>query len=91
MADLTLTFARECTVTSAHDTLRTYAEAHPTILGVSTEELVSTDIVGDTRSSIVDSLMTLQVGPMLKIIAWYDNEAGYATRLVDLASRVAAG
>ena len=58
-------------------------------LQVGTMKLVSADIVGSRYSSIVDSLMTMKVGPLLKILAWYDNEAGYATRLVDLAALVA--
>ena len=57
-------------------------------LGI-TDELVSTDIVGDTRSSIVDTKMTMQVGEMTKLLCWYDNEAGYATRLVDMGVLVA--
>jgi glyceraldehyde 3-phosphate dehydrogenase len=51
---------------------------------------VSSDVVGSPFSSIVDGLMTMKVGPLLKILAWYDNEAGYATRLVDLARMVAS-
>lgn len=88
LADLTLTFAKEVSVASAHDVLRAAAEARPDVLGFSTDELVSSDVMGDTRSSIVDSLMTLKVGPMLKVVAWYDNEAGYATRLVDMAQYI---
>jgi glyceraldehyde 3-phosphate dehydrogenase len=88
IADLTLTLAKDCTVDDAHDSLRRYSERYPTILGFSEEELVSSDIIGDNRSSIVDSLMTVKVGSMLKVLSWYDNEAGYATRLVDMASYI---
>ncbi|MFP4115242.1 MAG: type I glyceraldehyde-3-phosphate dehydrogenase [Spirochaetota bacterium] len=53
------------------------------ILGVSNEELVSSDIVGDPRASIVDLGMTRVVaGNLVKILAWYDNEWGYANQLV---------
>jgi glyceraldehyde 3-phosphate dehydrogenase len=49
------------------------------------EPLVSVDIIGNTHSSIYDSLMTKVIGGnLIKIIAWYDNEVGYSTRLADL-------
>ena len=61
------------------------------LLGVSTEELVSTDFRGDERSSIVDGLSTMVVGEnLLKVVAWYDNEWGYSCRVADLASFMAA-
>lgn len=61
------------------------------LLGVSTEELVSSDFRGDERSSIVDGLSTMVVGEdLLKVIAWYDNEWGYSCRVADLASFMAA-
>ena len=61
------------------------------LLGVSTEELVSSDFRGDERSSIVDGLSTMVVGEnLLKVSAWYDNEWGYSCRVADLASFMAA-
>jgi glyceraldehyde 3-phosphate dehydrogenase len=60
-------------------------------LGVTDEELVSSDFVGDPRSAVVD-LPLLQVvdGRMARVVAWYDNEWGYANRLADLLERLAA-
>jgi glyceraldehyde 3-phosphate dehydrogenase len=56
------------------------------ILGYEARPLVSADYARDTRSAIVDALSTLVTdGTMLKIYAWYDNEMGYACRMVDLA------
>ena len=56
------------------------------ILGYEPRPLVSIDYQGDTRSAIVDGLSTLVTdGTMLKVYAWYDNEMGYACRMVDLA------
>jgi glyceraldehyde 3-phosphate dehydrogenase len=56
------------------------------ILGYETRPLVSADYARDTRSSIVDALSTLVTdGTLLKVYAWYDNEMGYACRMVDLA------
>ena len=56
------------------------------ILGYEARPLVSADYARDTRSSIVDALSTMVTdGTLLKVYAWYDNEMGYACRLVDLA------
>ena len=56
------------------------------ILGLETRPLVSADYNNDSRSSIVDALSTMVTdGTLLKVYAWYDNEVGYACRMVDLA------
>lgn len=56
------------------------------IMGYSEEPLVSTDYIGDNHSGVVDALSTDVIdGDVLKIIAWYDNEWGYSSRVVDLA------
>jgi glyceraldehyde 3-phosphate dehydrogenase len=59
------------------------------ILAVSKEPLVSSDYNGDLHSAIVDSLTTKVQGDLVKVLAWYDNEQGYAQRLFDLAKFVA--
>ncbi len=59
------------------------------ILEYSTDPLVSADIVRNPHSSIFDSLLTDTMGTMIKVVSWYDNEAGYSARLADLAVRVA--
>ena len=56
------------------------------IIGVTEEELVSSDFIGDPRSCIVDlPLLDVVDGNMIKVVAWYDNEWGYSNRLVELA------
>jgi glyceraldehyde 3-phosphate dehydrogenase len=56
------------------------------ILGYETRPLVSVDYAQDTRSAVIDALSTMVTdGTMLKVYAWYDNEMGYACRMVDLA------
>lgn len=56
------------------------------VLGVTNEPLVSSDFIGDTHSTVVDlSLTNVVGGNMVKIIAWYDNEYGYANRLIEIA------
>lgn len=60
------------------------------ILGVSEEELVSSDVIGTTYSALVDLPSTMLLGDRtVKIVAWYDNEWAYARRVVDLALHVA--
>jgi len=60
------------------------------LLGYTEEELVSMDFKGDERSSIIDAASTMVTGDrMLKVIAWYDNEWGYACRVADLAAFMA--
>ena len=56
------------------------------IIGVTEEELVSSDYIGDPRSCIVDlPLIDVVAGNLIKVVAWYDNEWGYSNRLVELA------
>ena len=61
------------------------------ILGYEERPLVSVDYARDTRSSIIDALSTMVTdGTLLKVYAWYDNEMGYACRMVDLACHMEA-
>ncbi len=72
------------------DALRAAAETDELrgVLEVTDEPLVSTDIVGAPASSIVDAGACLSVGPLLKIVGWYDNELAYAARLLDLVAHI---
>jgi glyceraldehyde 3-phosphate dehydrogenase len=58
------------------------------IIEYNTDEIVSADIVGNQHSCIFDSPLTMVIGNMVKVVGWYDNEAGYSARLADLALRV---
>lgn len=59
------------------------------ILGYSDEPLVSIDYKKDPRSSIIDGLSTMMMGPnMVKLVSWYDNEWGYSNRVIDLTRYV---
>ncbi|HVB73729.1 MAG TPA: type I glyceraldehyde-3-phosphate dehydrogenase [Ktedonobacteraceae bacterium] len=59
------------------------------ILDYTDEPLVSTDFRGDSHSSIIDGLSTMVIGNMVKVIAWYDNEWGYSSRVADLTHFIA--
>ena len=59
------------------------------ILEYTTEPLVSVDIVGNTHSCIFDSEFTNTQGNLVKVLGWYDNEMGYASRIGDLVAHLA--
>lgn len=58
------------------------------ILSYIDEPIVSADIIGNPFSCIFDSLLTSTVGNMIKLVGWYDNEAGYSNRLIDLVKKL---
>ena len=90
ITDCVFEMARETTVEEVNGLFKAAAEGPlKGILGYETRPLVSSDYTNDTRSSIIDGLSTMVVnGTQLKIFAWYDNEYGYAYRLVDVALMV---
>jgi glyceraldehyde 3-phosphate dehydrogenase len=92
LTDCVFEMARPVTAVEVNDLFKA-AAAGPLagILGFEAKPLVSVDYRGDTRSSIIDGLSTLVTdGTMLKVYAWYDNEMGYACRMVDLAKQLEA-
>ena len=93
LVDLTVELERETSAQAVNHAMRDRADQGELtgILSYSEEPLVSTDIVKSSYSSIFDSGLTLVTGgTQVKVIAWYDNEWGYSSRLVDLAQRVLA-
>ena len=90
VTDLTFEANSEVSVESVNAALKKHAEGDlKGILSYSDDEpLVSTDIVGDSNSSIFDSGLTKVIGNQVKVVSWYDNEWGYSRRLVDLAGYV---
>ena len=61
----------------------------PGIVAVSMEPLVSTDVIGNPHSAVVDGLLTYVEGDRVRLVVWYDNEYGFCNRLIDLASYMA--
>jgi glyceraldehyde 3-phosphate dehydrogenase len=85
IADLTFVTSRETTVEEVNRVLseESETERYAGVLGVSRDQMVSSDIVGDPRASIVDLDLTMVVGgDLVKIMSWYDNEWGYANQMV---------
>ncbi|WP_417242493.1 ArsJ-associated glyceraldehyde-3-phosphate dehydrogenase [Celeribacter sp.] len=90
ITDCVFEMARETTVEEVNALFEAAANGPLNgILGYETRPLVSSDYTNDTRSSIIDAPSTMVVnGTQLKVYAWYDNEYGYAHRLVDVALMV---
>lgn len=58
------------------------------ILGYTSDPIVSTDIIGNPHSCIIDSQLTSVNDDLVRIVGWYDNEAGYSNRLIDLVEKI---
>ncbi|MEK6969801.1 MAG: type I glyceraldehyde-3-phosphate dehydrogenase [Nanoarchaeota archaeon] len=86
VTDFNIETVKEVTVTKVNALLKKMAETkYKGILEYSEEDLVSTDIIQNPHSSIVDGKLTETIGKnYLKLISWYDNEWGYSCRMVDL-------
>ncbi len=90
VTDLTATLKMEATSEQVNVALKSASEgAMKGILQYCEDPIVSVDIVGNTHSCIIDAALTKCTGNLVKVFGWYDNEAGYATRVVDLAERLA--
>lgn len=89
--DLTCTLKREVTADEVNQAFREAAQSERLrkYLAVSDKELVSSDIIGTSHSSIIDATLTMAKGNLVKIFTWYDNEWAFALRVVDLAAYIA--
>lgn len=89
VVDFSALFEKGTTVEAVNEALTKASESDKMkgYLGVTNEPLVSTDFIGDTRSSIVDLSLTINMGDnFFKVVSWYDNEWGYSVRVGDLVS-----
>ncbi len=92
VVDLTCELEKEVTKDDINTALKNAAEGPMKgILGYCDEPIVSADVIGDPHSSIVDSLLTQVInGKFVKVVSWYDNEFGYASRVIDLVEKITA-
>ena len=89
VTDLTAVLKQDVTIEQVNEAMR--AAANGEMIGIlcySEDPLVSSDIVGDPHSCIFDSDLTRVSKNVVKLFGWYDNETGYANRVVDLVSRI---
>jgi glyceraldehyde 3-phosphate dehydrogenase len=92
ITDLSFTTKQEVTADDLNKALKEAAEGKMKgIIEYCTEPIVSTDIIGNPHSAVIDSLLTMVVGGkgnFAKILSWYDNEWGYSNRIVELAQKL---
>lgn len=91
VVDLTAEVSRETTVEEINGALKAAAEAGPLngLLAYTEDPIVSSDIIKNPASSILDSALTVVMdGTMVKLVSWYDNEWGYSSRIVDVVQRL---
>lgn len=89
LTDLTAVLKRDVTAEEVNQAMHKAATGDMKgILSYSEDPIVSIDIVGDPHSCIFDAPLTSANGNLVKIFGWYDNEGGYAARLVDLAAKI---
>ncbi|MDA3887190.1 MAG: type I glyceraldehyde-3-phosphate dehydrogenase [Candidatus Delongbacteria bacterium] len=91
MVDLTVQLAKDVTKEEINAAIKEAADGPMKgILYYNTDPIVSSDIIGNTHSSIFDADLTMVIGGnLVKIVTWYDNEAGYSNRVVDLLEKIA--
>lgn len=86
MVDLTVSLKNKATAEEVNNTLKEAADSNlKGILAYTEKPLVSIDFMGTRDSSVVDGLLTNVVEDKVKVVAWYDNEAGFSNRVIDLA------
>jgi len=92
VVDLTVALKTETTYDEVMRTLKEASEGPlKNILAYTEDAVVSTDFLGDRHSSIVDASAGIALSPtFMKFVAWYDNEMGYSTRVLDLIAHMAA-
>ncbi len=89
LVDLTVLVEKETTVDEVNRVMKAAADGPMKgILKYNVDEIVSSDIVGDTHSSVFDAPLTSVDGKFVRVVSWYDNEAGYSARLAQLTARL---
>jgi len=89
ITDLVAELRKEVTAEEVNAAMKEAAEGSMKgILEYTEDPIVSADIIGNTHSSIFDSLSTMVQGNMVKVVSWYDNEYGYSCRVIDLLLKI---
>lgn len=89
IADLSVNLKKEVSVADLNALLKHYSETSlKGILEYTEEQFVSSDILGNTHSSIVDGSLTKAIGKLVKVVAWYDNEVGISNRIAELVGQL---
>lgn len=92
VVDLTVKLSKETSYSNIKKAFKEASKGSMSgILGYTEEAVVSQDFIGDARTSIVDAGAGMELNPtFFKVVSWYDNEAGYSNKLIDLAKHVSS-
>jgi glyceraldehyde 3-phosphate dehydrogenase len=89
MTDLTFVVKNPPTEAQINEAMKNASQTYlKGIMSYTTDPIVSVDIIGNSNSCIFDAELTSVIGNMVKVVGWYDNEAGYSNRLVDLIQKI---
>jgi len=89
LIELTAELKKNFTVNQINNEFKKLSEGNMKgILGYSEDPLVSSDVIGDSRSAVIDSLITEKDGNLIRVLAWYDNEYGYSSRVVEVIEKL---
>ena len=90
--DLVAALKKPATVAEVNAAVKDLSDSMPDILGYTEEPIVSSDVIGDSRSSVFDAgcTMAIEGTNLVKVVSWFDNEWGYSCRCVDLILKMAA-
>jgi glyceraldehyde 3-phosphate dehydrogenase len=87
--DLTMVVKNPPTVEAINKAMKSAAQdALKGILSYTEDPIVSVDVIGDPNSCVFDAGLTSVINNMVKVVGWYDNEAGYSNRLIDLVKKL---
>jgi len=90
LADMSINLVKQAAAAEINELFRFHASASlKGILEYTEEPFVSADILGNTHSSIIDGTLTRNIGNLVKVVAWYDNEVGISNRLAELTVELA--
>lgn len=89
IVDLSINLQKEVSAAEINEVIKRYADTSlKGIMQYTEEAFVSSDILGNTHSSIVDGTMTKAIGKLIKVVAWYDNEVGISNRISELIAEL---
>ena len=91
LADMSINLVKQASAAEINELFRYHASSSlKGILEYTEEPFVSADILGNTHSSIIDGTLTRNIGNLVKVVAWYDNEVGISNRLAELTVELAS-
>ncbi len=92
ISDFTCILKKEASVKEINDALKNASNTYlKGVMQYTEDQIVSSDILGNTHSSIIDASLTMANGKLVKVCAWYDNEYGFSCRMVDMLKLMAKG